>query len=192
MTVSISTELAAGLTASLGLRRGVLAMAEADRRWPELFHRYAAELIPCLPDTIVAVEHIGSTAVPGLPAKPILDVAVGVRTLDGVDVAAAALTTFGLIPRGVDRAVEFNQNFGLEIDERVRLVNTHLVRYGGPEWRHYLEFRDRLRADPAARDDYAELKRGLVAGAGLDRVGYVDAKTEFVRGMTGHGRDDPA
>lgn len=164
----------------LGLERGALVVAEPDRRWPVAFHRLAALLLPALPEGVVAVEHVGSTAVPGLPAKPILDVAVGVGSTTDAAAADQALQEFGFLRRGEEDGPDLNRNFGLELVPRIRLVNAHLVVFGARPWRDYLTFRDRLRADPVARDAYAELKRGLAVTHAGNRPRYVEAKTAHV------------
>lgn len=179
----ITQRLADRLRTSLGLRRGVVELAPYDPAWPVIFHELAAELLPHLPAAVVAVEHVGSTAVPGLPAKPILDVAIGVRRDADAPVVTAALERCGFLPRAESGEPELQRNFGLELEDRVRLVNAHLVRYGGPPWLAYLQFRDRLRADEAARDDYAKIKFDLARRFGEDRQGYVDGKTSFVRSL---------
>ncbi|GAB3752753.1 GrpB family protein [Microlunatus parietis] len=179
----ITKPLADRFRGSLGLRRGVVELAPYDPEWPVIFHQLAAELLPWLPEVVVAVEHVGSTAVPGLPAKPILDVAIGARSDADAPVVTEALVRFGFLPRAESGEPELHRNFGLELEERVRLVNAHLVRYGGLPWLAYLRFRDRLRADDAVRDRYAKIKFDLAQQFGGDRQGYVDAKTSFVRSL---------
>ncbi|MFC7621416.1 GrpB family protein [Microlunatus sp. GCM10028923] len=180
----ISAGLAGRIRHSLGLGRGVVEIVPYDPRWPVIFHELVAELLPHLPAAVVAVEHVGSTAVPGLPAKAILDVVIGARHDADAPLVTAALERFGFLPRAESGEPELHRNFGLELDERVRLVNAHLVRYGGSHWSAYLSFRDRLRADDAARDRYARLKDDLAARFGDDRQGYVDGKTAFVHSLS--------
>lgn len=132
--MGISEALACRLQESLGLARGVVAVVPPDPAWPVVCHLFAAELLPELPDSVVTVEHVGSTAVPGLAAKPILDIAVGVRTGASPDDASQALEDFGFLRRGDAEGAELDRNFGFEVTERVRLVNAHMVRYASPEW----------------------------------------------------------
>ena len=179
--MKISEELAQRFRTSLGLRRGEVRLAVADPAWPVIFNLLAAELWPHLPDSVVAVEHIGSTAVPGLVAKPILDLAIGVRADTDPAEPTSALQDFGFLLRGEEPGPRLDRNFGLEFDDRVRSVNAHLVEYGAEEWRAYLTFRDRLRSDPDARDEYARTKITLARDFPDDRTSYVDGKSEFVR-----------
>lgn len=178
--MSISEPLASSLQASFGLARGVVTVSPTDPAWPSTYHQLAAELLPKLPESVVAIEHVGSTAVPGLAAKPILDIAVGVR--DGADPedASLALEDFGFLRRGDVEGAELDRTFGFELADRVRLINAHLIRYAGAEWTQYVMFRDRLRVDSQARDEYARIKSGLAEDFPADRQSYIAGKTAFV------------
>jgi GrpB-like predicted nucleotidyltransferase (UPF0157 family) len=164
----------------LGLARGEVRLVPSDPSWPATFERVRARLRSALPESVVAVEHIGSTAVPGLPAKPILDIALGVRPDAELEPLGQALEALGLIFRGRTEDGTLDLNYGLEYPERHRLMNAHVVAYNGEQWRAYLAFRDRLRADPDARDRYAGLKASLAAEVGHDRKAYVAGKTAFI------------
>lgn len=179
--MKISDELALRFRSSLGLRRGDVRLVQADPAWPVIFHLLAAELLPRLPASVVAIEHVGSTAVPELVAKPILDLAIGVRADTDPDEPTRALQEIGFLLRGDVAGPRLDRNFGLELDDRVRSVNAHLVLYGAEEWRAYLTFRDRLRSDPAAREEYARTKIDLARDFPNDRTSYLDGKSEFVR-----------
>lgn len=176
----ISDLLSSKLRQSFGLVRGAVTVAPADPSWTVVFHLLAAELLTHLPESVVALEHVGSTAVLGLPAKPILDIAVGVRDGDDPASVTRAMEEFGFLRRGDAEGDELDRNFGLELDDRVRLVNAHMVRYDGPLWWQYVAFRDRLRADSRARDEYAEIKLELTRQFSSDRKSYIAGKTAFV------------
>ncbi|HEY3558343.1 MAG TPA: GrpB family protein [Kribbella sp.] len=171
---------------SLGLTRGEVRLVPSDPAWPAVYERVAVELRAALDALAVAVEHIGATAVPGLPAKPILDVAIGLRADAGHDAVNDAvndaLHSLGFICRGVvDEDDGPSSMFGWEDVPRHRVVNLHLVRYDGRRWRAWAEFRDRLRADPGARDAYAALKGELARRFANDRQAYIAGKDEFVQ-----------
>lgn len=180
--MAISEVLASRLQESFGLVRGVVTVVPANPSWPVVYHMLAAELLPSLPNSVVTVEHVGSTAVPGLVAKPILDIAVGVRTGEGPDDASRALEDFGFLYRGDAEGIELYQNFAFELSDGVRLINAHIVRYAGEEWTQYLAFRDRLRADVYARDEYGKIKNDLAKQFSYDRRSYIAGKTAFVVG----------
>jgi GrpB-like predicted nucleotidyltransferase (UPF0157 family) len=159
-----------------GLVHGTVQLAEWTPRWTELFAEEAARLRVVLGDLAVAIEHYGSTSVPGLVAKPLLDILVG-----GPEATDAAPYAAALAPLGYDYAthagVPEHLVFGRGV-ARTHLV--HVVRYGGGAWHRALAFRDALRADAALRDTYGALKRQLAQHHGGERSRYTAAKSAFV------------
>lgn len=172
--------VAAFAHSDLGLRRGVVRLAPPSARWARVFEQAAAALRADAPASVVAVEHIGSTSVPGLPAKPILDVAIGVAPLADLDLVDAWLTGHGLLYRGERDVVRPDRMYGFEIEQMVRLCNVHVIPFGATEWTHYLGFRDRLRAREDDRDAYAALKNALADAYPGDRLAYIDGKADFI------------
>ncbi|TDD80479.1 GrpB family protein [Actinomadura rubrisoli] len=168
--------------ARLGLAKGAVRVMDSQPGWSEVYEQLASALRPALGVLATAVEHVGSTSVPGLPAKPIVDIAVGLaanaRLVDVVD----AVTALGYEFRG-DGGEEIGWLFVLETRPLFRVAHVHAVRHGGPQWREYLKFRDRLRSDPAAHHAYAQLKRQLAAVYADDRQAYTAAKTSLVRDL---------
>jgi GrpB-like predicted nucleotidyltransferase (UPF0157 family) len=166
----------------LGLERKTVRLAPSDPAWASAFDSVRSTLESVLAVVAVAVEHVGSTAVPGLPAKPILDIAVGLRP--GIDREAVTkpLETLGFICRGQSEEGEggLNLMFGWEDRPRHRVVNLHAVTFEGPRWREYVVFRDRLRADPKTRDAYAKVKEDLAQQFPDDRNAYIAGKDEFI------------
>ncbi|WP_067469570.1 GrpB family protein [Actinomadura macra] len=164
----------------LGLIKGSVRVMDSQPGWPEVYEQLASALRPALGGEAVAIEHVGSTSVPGLPAKPIVDIAVGLapdaQLVDVVDV----VTALGYGFRG-DKGEEVGWLFVLEPRPLYRVADVHAVRHGGLQWRAYLEFRDRLRSDPAAHRAYAQLKRQLAVKHVNDRQAYTAAKTSLVK-----------
>ena len=161
----------------LGLRQGTLALVPYDPEWKAAFAAEATQIREALADIAFEIDHIGSTAVPGLPAKAILDIAMRAKEEDQ-DRIAAALVALGYIDRGIRSGRLFIR---LRNDE-VRTHNLHLYDLEDPEYRDQIVFRDALRADPDLRDQYAVLKQDLVKQLGdAGRNRYADAKTSFVR-----------
>jgi dephospho-CoA kinase len=170
--------LRAGRTA---LPESRLRIAAPDPTWPAQAARLTARIRHAVgPDAAVA--HIGSTAVPGLPAKDLIDLMLAVRTLDQADALAGALLRAGL-PR---RAGEWYDNArglpGKTWPKRLhgsadpgRSVNLHIRVAGSPGWRFALLMRDHLRAVPEARDEYGRAKERWAAEHG-DVDGYAEAK----------------
>lgn len=158
----------------------------SDPTWAEAFEHVKADLLIALGARVLGVEHIGSTAVPGLAAKPVIDVLLGVTSLDEV----AAIT-----PTLVARGWEFPEDFNLGLvgrkfflrrnDDGVRTHHAHFVVYRGALWNDYVEFRDELRLSDHLRDRYARLKRDLAAQFHDQRERYTAAKTDFVKEVLG-------
>ncbi|GAA2756112.1 GrpB family protein [Actinopolymorpha rutila] len=166
---------------NLGLERGSVRLAPSDATWAATFDNLARELQAALAGLAVAVEHVGSTAVPGLPAKPILDVALGVRVGVDRDALTNVLCSHGFLYRGeVPEEDGLNLMFGLELTPRQRVVNLHVVTHDSVRWREYVLLRDRLRSDPKARDAYADLKSDLARRFPNDRHAYIAGKGAFV------------
>jgi GrpB-like predicted nucleotidyltransferase (UPF0157 family) len=151
-----------------------------DPHWPRLFEAEKADLIAVLGEHFVAIEHIGSTAVPGLAAKPVIDILAGVRSMQ------AANDLIGPLCRvGWDTSAEFNatlddSRFLLRWPNGVRTFHLHLVVYGGEQWQLPLAVRDLLRVDGELAREYETLKFELAEKHRDDREAYTDAKTEFI------------
>jgi GrpB-like predicted nucleotidyltransferase (UPF0157 family) len=156
-----------------------------DPRWPLLFEAERARLQPALAPFAVSIEHVGSTSVPGLCAKPVVDMLVTVERLEPAGRYVAVLAPFGYVLR-VDPANTERHAFGKRDAQGRRIVpghNLHVVEHSGDEQQAYLRFRDYLRAHPDAARDYCALKRRLAAEYGADRDGYTDAKGPFIRAI---------
>ena len=153
---------------------------EYDPRWPELFCELRDGLPAGLRMRARSIEHIGSTAVPGLAAKPIIDIDVVVAEQADVAEAIAMLAAAGYPHKG-DAGVPGREAF----DQPPHLPEHHLyvcVEGAGPLVSH-LRLRDHLRANSRTAREYAALKRELAAAYGDDREGYTEAKTAFIEAV---------
>jgi GrpB-like predicted nucleotidyltransferase (UPF0157 family) len=151
-------------------------LAEYDPAWPARFAARAAELRAVLGDRARLVEHVGSTSVPGLAAKPTIDILVGV---DDPDDEPAYLPD--LEAAGYDLRVREPGHRCLRIEEP--LVNLHIYASGDPEVREVLLFRDRLRADPTDRKRYEDAKRALADREWRDMNYYAEAKQPVIHAI---------
>ena len=160
----------------LGLESGVVRLVDYDPRWPGLFEAEAERLRESLAPLSISLEHVGSTAIPGLCAKPVLDVLAGYDDPARLPECIAALVAAGYVHRGEQEIP------GREFFRRgtPRAYHVHLARREGAFWQDHLRFRDALRADPALRDGYARVKRELAAKHPTDRESYIEGKTSFV------------
>jgi GrpB-like predicted nucleotidyltransferase (UPF0157 family) len=167
-------------TEPLGLRRGQVIVVPYDPRWPILFEESSAELRMALGPSILAVHHVGSTAVPGLCAKPILDVLVSVPNFDDARELFTQLDALGYEFRP-DEEIPDRHYFRRPLGGELR---THHLSLAEPDSRHQrvtLGFRDALRRDPELAAAYARLKLTLARRFPLDRPAYIDGKTQFVK-----------
>jgi GrpB-like predicted nucleotidyltransferase (UPF0157 family) len=157
------------------LRPTKVTIVDYDPDWPERFERRAAELRVILGDRARLVEHIGSTSVPGLAAKPIIDIVVGI---DDPDDEQAYLPD--LEAAGYDLRVREPEHRCLRIGEPDEPVNLHCYPPDHIEIRRYLAFRDRLRASAADRELYAATKRRLAEREWRDINYYAEAKRPVI------------
>ena len=160
----------------------------ADAGWAVAGAAEVAELRALLaPWRVSDVKHVGSTSVPGLAAKPVLDVMAGLPELDRAPQIAAALAPYDwhYVPPELDG--RDHRRFFVRVRDGHRYAHLHLLDPAGQRWRDQLAFRDALRAEPALVAEYAALKRALAAQLADDREAYSEAKTAFVRRVLGQG-----
>ena len=160
----------------LGLESGVVRVVPYNAKWPELFRIEAERLSSTLAPLGVTLEHTGSTSVPGLAAKPILDILAGYDDRSLLPKIIAALVDAGYIHRGEQGIA--GREFFRRGDPRSHHI--HLAQRNGTFWNDHLKFRDALRADDKLRDEYAALKTQLAQRFPRNREAYIEAKTEFV------------
>ncbi len=149
-----------------------------DQSWPALFEAERTILSEILRPWLTGpIEHVGSTAVPGLPAKPVIDLMAGVDTLEASRSALRPLEDFGYhyAPYRAE-LMHWLCKPGLY----VRTHHLHLVPFRSPLWDERLRFRDCLRSTPAVADEYAALKYQLAEIHRFDREAYTQAKGAFI------------
>ena len=166
----------------IGLRRHTVQIVDHHPGWAVLAAEACQEARRICGALLIDVQHVGSTAVPDLPAKPILDIAAGMRTPGAIPELVTLLTAIGYIYRG-DGGADGGHLFVKERSPDVRTIHLHVVEHNGTQWRNYLLFRDLLRRNPGIRKQYAELKQELGARFRHDRKSYTAAKHDFIRGI---------
>jgi GrpB-like predicted nucleotidyltransferase (UPF0157 family) len=152
-----------------------------DPGWVGEFEREAAAIRNALNDVLLRIEHVGSTAVPDLPAKPIIDIQVSVRDIEDREAFVRPLERLGYLFAPDPDCPEYH--FFGKPRERPRRYHVHVCAAGSNEEMRHLVVRDFLRShsDEAAR--YAELKRELAHRTHQDRLAYIEGKEPFVRDL---------
>ncbi len=169
------------MTASpLGLPSGLVVLAQSDASWSEHFMREQARLRDAMGGLVARIEHVGSTAIPGLLAKPILDVMIVRPRASVLAPYLRALVNAEYRYRG-ENGLPGREYFLRELPDGRRTHHLHLVLEGGRYSDEYLAFRDYLRRVPLRAAQYASLKQALAAQFADDRESYTNGKAEFVR-----------
>jgi GrpB-like predicted nucleotidyltransferase (UPF0157 family) len=165
--------------AKLGLESGTVRVVPYDSEWPALYAAEIARIDPFLAShgVVLHLEHSGSTSVPGLGAKPIIDILAGRASDTEREKAVAALVAAGYTYRG-EQGIS-GRDFFRRGDPRQ--YHLHLTAVGSAFWHDHRAFRDFLRASPAAAAEYAALKSELAARFPFDRESYINGKTAFVQ-----------
>ncbi len=166
----------------LGLRRGTVALAEHSPSWKEAFREERAILANALASVPCQIEHFGSTAVPGLQAKPILDIAIGIEAPHPIKDCIPAIEEAGFVYRGED-ADAGSHLFVRGPEDEVRTHHLHVVRLGESNWERWLAFRDYLRRSASARETYAVEKTRLARVHEDDREAYTAGKGQVIRSL---------
>ena len=150
-------------------------VVDYDPAWPEFFNEERAKVMEVLGDKVAALEHGGSTSVPGLAAKPVIDMWAALSSpLDRRDIEAMAAMGYEYLG---EAALEDRDFF---VKKSPRAFNLHCYPAGHPDWDRHISFRDWLRTHPEGADAYARLKRDLAERFPADRVAYTEAKTDFI------------
>lgn len=151
--------------------------------WPAVFALERDRLAEIFAGDTVEIEHIGSTAVPGLGAKPIIDVMLGAENLAIVEQRIEALAAEGYrYVKEFEMSVPDRRYFDKREGNPGRF-HLHAVLRGGEFWLRHLRFRDALRSDPTLAKRYWKVKQSLAARHRGDRGAYTEGKTDFIRGV---------
>jgi GrpB-like predicted nucleotidyltransferase (UPF0157 family) len=165
-----------------------IVIVEYDPLWPRLYTQELEKLMAILRPVVTASEHIGSTSVPGLAAKPIIDIMAAVSSPDSVLAYLEPLEALGYtyIPEYENILPErryFNKG-----EDGIDTYHLHVVEKGKGFWTTHLLFRDYLRSHPETAQQYAALKYDLANRFGNDRDTYTNSKGEFVQRVVNKAR----
>ena len=153
----------------------------SDPAWPRAFASEAARLRAALGTVAVRIEHVGSTAVPGLAAKPIIDIQVSVRSIEPLERYRRPLAALGYL--FVPDLESPDYHFFGKPAQRPRTRHLHVCEAGTPQELRHLAVRDFLRAHPAEAEAYAAVKRAAAMRHPGDRLAYMAAKRSFIEGL---------
>jgi GrpB-like predicted nucleotidyltransferase (UPF0157 family) len=152
-------------------------ISDYDPRWPELFESLRSQIAGALEGLSAAIEHVGSTAIPGLAAKPIIDIDVLLMSIADLPLVIARLRSVGYEHEG-DLGITGREAF--RTPPNACPHHLYVCWPGNPAYRQHLIFRDYLRTHPQDANVYAELKRNLAGKFINDRDAYTQAKNQFV------------
>ena len=154
-------------------------LAPHQEEWTRNAERTIQVLNRLLEPVAVDIQHIGSTAIPSIHAKPIIDLVVGVRNLDDIAPYVELLKQHDIFFRGEDVAGQLLFVMG-DFEKDTRTHHIHVVRWNGAEWNNYINFRDYLNRFPDKAIEYDVCKKKLVAQFADDRGSYTTGKQELI------------
>lgn len=182
------------LELNIGLKRGTVQLAPHNPGWAELFEKERTLIQNVFGDTIIAIEHVGSTSIPGIPAKPIIDINIGVTSLE---VAREMRDRFEMIgyeyrpfKPGVNIEGLVDQELYVRGPESLRTHYVHVAEYGSDFWNRSLLFRDYLRKHPDWAQKYGDLKVSLADIYPNARKEYSNGKEELILQILEMARQD--
>lgn len=163
----------------IGLKRNRVKLSPYNPAWIVLFETEKSRLLQSLGNRVIDIQHIGSTSIPGIVAKPIIDISIGIKSMKNSRDFIPLLETLGY---------EYRPNFGgpniqllfVKGEEESRTHYLHLMKYNGEIWKDDLMFRDFLRENPKRAKEYAQLKQTLAKQFAEDRTKYTASKANFI------------
>ncbi len=164
-------------------------IVDYDPNWPKIFEREKKLILSAVGHIVVKIEHIGSTAIPGLGAKPIVDILVAVNHLKdaGKCIEPLKLIGYEYKPR-LEADIPERRFFGKGDPLREQHYHLHMVELTSDFWKRHLLFRNYLRTHPEAAREYHKLKQQLASEYGRNREGYTEAKTPFIESIVAKAR----
>jgi len=166
-----------------------VTIVEYSAAWRELFEQEKRLLESAIGESPAVIEHVGSTSVIGLAAKPIIDIMIGLRDFSVANNLVSKIEAVGYeyVPEYED--VMPDRRYFKKRVAGIKTHHIHMVKLGGEFWQRHLLFRDFLRANPDVADEYGALKKGLAELDWDDTNRYVDAKTDFIKNIENKARE---
>ena len=164
----------------VGLKRGTVTLLAHDPEWEMVAEQTIIQLKNLLGDVACDIRHVGSTSIPTIKAKPIIDIAIGVKQLEDIRPFIPIMKEHGFHQKDVGHVHQVFFSAG-DFEKDIRTHHIHVVQYNGMEWLNYLNFTAYLNAHPTVAHQYEQLKESLVSRFSNDRVAYTDGKADFIR-----------
>ena len=170
----------------IGLEKGVVRLAPHNVEWAQIYEGERARIEAAIGPHILEVQHVGSTSIPGIAAKPIIDIAVGVEDYEGARVCIVPLEALGYTFRG-ENGIPGRHFF---TRGNPTLYHTHMHETTSRAWGNLVLFRDYLLGHPEEAQAYLELKQRLAEQYRHDRRAYTDGKATFIEQILELARSD--
>ena len=165
----------------IGLQRGSVKLVPYSSEWQSLFADEERILSASIGTYVMDIQHVGSTAIPGLEAKPVIDIAIPVRQLEDVEKCIKPLECLGYEHRA--DAGHPGRFFFAKGNPSRRTHYLHLVEWTSDSWKSYIRFRDYLRQHKEVAREYVRLKRELARKSQGNRAFYTPGKAEFIKSV---------
>ena len=172
---------------TVGLKRGTVKLSSYNDEWPKIFEREKVLLSSALGDLVIDIQHIGSTSIPGMPSKPIIDMMASIPDFRSIDKYIQPLKKLGYEDRGQQGVPD--RHIFVKGDEARRTHHLNLTERDSSFWKEHVLFLDYLRTHKEAVDEYAKLKTELAKSFPDDRNSYASAKAEFVKKIVEKARE---
>ena len=166
----------------IGLEKGIVRLSPHQPLWASLFEEEKARIITAVGPHILDIQHVGSTAIPGIPAKPIIDIGVAVRNFEEAAVCIEPIVQLGYTYRG-ENGIPRRHYFRKGNDVQPRTHHIHINEIDGLDWKNQIDFRDYLRQHPETAVQYAQLKTDLAQRYPTDRLAYLYGKAPFIENV---------
>lgn len=160
----------------IGLEKGTVRLEPHHPDWKRLFEAEKGRLQKAVGKHVCDIQHVGSTAIPGIPAKPIIDIGIGVDNFEEASICVEPIKALGYDYRG-ECGIPRRHFF---VRGEPRLFHIHMLEINGEEWDKHLLFRDYLVQHPEIAREYAKVKTGLAAEFANERENYTDGKAPFI------------
>jgi GrpB-like predicted nucleotidyltransferase (UPF0157 family) len=162
----------------IGLERGVVRLAPYTTDWERLFEEERTRLQSAIGEHVLDIQHVGSTSIPGMTAKPIIDIAIAVESFEAASACIEPMKQIGYEYAG-ENGIPRRHYFVKRDPSTTHHV--HMLEQQSQEWENHLLFRDHLRSHPEAAEAYAALKTQLADELPRDRDAYTNGKAPFIK-----------